>query len=83
MCQTKGGLDPAKTDSKKVVPKTAEETGEWIGNRIAEKIVKPNLADKNSRNAEEVVIPPEKKIRNTKGIKVSIVKWNITKSLTY
>lgn len=61
MCQTKGGLDLAKTDSKKVVPKTAEETGEWIGNRIAEKIVKPNLADENSRNAEEVVIPPEKK----------------------
>ena len=53
MSQTKAGLGAAKTGSKKVVPKLAEDTGEWIGNRIAEKIVKPNLADENSTREKD------------------------------
>ena len=59
---TKTGLDVHKTSSKKVIHKTAEATRELIGNKIAEKIVKPKpVPDENSRNVEEIVIPPEKR----------------------
>ena len=45
---TKTGLDAAKTAFKKVVQKTAEGTGELIGNKIAEKNVKPKpVSDAN------------------------------------
>ena len=59
---TKTGLDATKTAFKKVVHKTAEATGVLIGNKIAEKIVKPKpVPDLNSRNVEEIVIPTEKR----------------------
>ena len=59
---TKTGLDDAKTASRKVIHKTAEATEELIENKIAEKIVKPKpLPEANSRNVEEIVIPPEKR----------------------
>ena len=59
---TKTGLDAVKITSKEVVHKEAEATGESIGNKLADKIVKPKLAsDENSRNVEEIVIPPHKK----------------------
>ena len=35
---TKTGIDAAKTTSKRVVQKTAEATGDLIGNKIADKI---------------------------------------------
>ena len=35
---TKIGIDAAKTTSKRVVQKTAEATGDLIGNKIADKI---------------------------------------------
>ena len=35
---TKTGIDGAKTASKRVVQKTAEVTGDLIGNKIADKI---------------------------------------------
>ena len=35
---TKTGMDPAKTGSKRVVRKTAEATGDLIGNKKADKI---------------------------------------------
>ena len=35
---TKAGIDAAKTTSKKLVQKTAEATGDFIGNKIADKI---------------------------------------------
>ena len=35
---TKTGIDPAKTASKRVVQKTAEATGDLIGNKRADKI---------------------------------------------
>ena len=35
---TKTGIDAAKTDSKRVVQKTAEATRDLIGNEIADKI---------------------------------------------
>ena len=34
----KTGIDAAKTTSKRVVQKTAEATGDLIGNKIADKI---------------------------------------------
>ena len=56
---TKTGLDALKTTFKKVVHKAAEE---FIGNTIADKIVKPkSLSDKNSRKDEEIIIPLEKR----------------------
>ena len=35
---TKTGIDAAKTSSKKVVQKTAEATGDLIGNKVVDKI---------------------------------------------
>ena len=52
------GLNALKTASKKVVHKAAEATGELIRNKIVGKILKP---DEHPRNAEEIVIPPEKR----------------------
>ena len=64
--------------------KVAELTGKFIGNRIADKIVKLKpVPDENPKNVEEIVIPLEKKKRNTKRIKTSIIKWNATKYLNY
>ena len=37
----KTGLDALRTASKKVVHKAVKATGEFIGNEIADKIVKP------------------------------------------
>ena len=55
-------LDAPKTAFKKVVHKTVEATGEFLGNKIADKILclRP-LADDNSGNAKEIFIPPEKR----------------------
>ena len=59
---TKRRLDAPKTASKKVVHKTAEATVKLIGNKFAEKIVKPKPAiDKNSRNVEEMNILSEQR----------------------
>ena len=49
-----------KTASEKVIHKKAETIGELIGNKIYEKIVKPNSVP-YLRNVEEIVIPPEKR----------------------
>ena len=35
---TKTGIDAAKTPSKRIVEKTAQATGDLIGNKIADKI---------------------------------------------
>ena len=51
---TAGLLDALKTNSKKAVHKTFQATGEYIGNTIADKTVKPKLlTDENARNADE------------------------------
>ena len=56
------GPDSLKTASKKVVHKPAEVAVEFIGNKVADKIVKPkHVIDKNLRNFEEIIIPPEKR----------------------
>ena len=59
-------LNALKTASKKLAHKAAEATGEFIGNKIADKIVKlKHVPDVNSRNAEEI---------NIEKIKTSLVK---------
>ena len=52
------GLDSLKTASEKVVYKT----GEFLGNKITVKILKPeHVIDENPGNVEEIIIPPEKR----------------------
>ena len=58
---TKTGIDAAKTTSKRIVQKTAEGTGDLIGNKIADKITsigKPK--EKETKKIEEIYIPPKK-----------------------
>ena len=58
---TKTGIDAVKTASKRVVQKTAETTGDLIGNKIADKITsigKPKEKEE-TKDIEEIYIPPE------------------------
>ena len=56
------GLDALKTASKKVVHKVAEAISEFIGNKIADKILKPEAVyDENLRNVEKIIIGNEKR----------------------
>ena len=64
------GRDALKSASKKVVRKVAEATGKFIGNKIADAVAKSKddkiikqkpVIDENSRNVEEIIIPPEKR----------------------
>ena len=54
------GIDALKTASKKVVHKVAEATGEFIGNKIADKTVKPA---ENLQDVEEIIIQAEKRVQ--------------------
>ena len=66
---TKTGINVAKTASKRVVQKTAEATGDLIGNKIADKITslgKTNSIQKEKKKGEtneveEIYIPQEKR----------------------
>ena len=52
---TKIGSDVATTASKKIIIKTAEETGELIGSKIAGKIVMPkSVREVKSKHVEEI-----------------------------
>ena len=56
----KTGIDAAKTESKRVVQKTAEATGDLIGNKIGDKVTsigKPKEKEK-TKGIEEIYIPP-------------------------
>ena len=53
---TKTRIDAAKTASKRIVQKTAEATGDLIGNKIADKITSIG----KPKEIEEIYIPPEK-----------------------
>ena len=56
------GVAALKTASKKVVHKAAEATGEFLRNKIADKIVKPkHVIDENLRNGEDIIILSKKK----------------------
>ena len=69
------GLDALKSASKKLGHKSAEATGEFIGNKIVDKTVKPkHVIDEN----------PGRKIgRNIKRIKTSIIKTEHYRILSY
>ena len=56
------GLDALKTASKKEIHKAAEATAKFIGNKIADKIVKPKHSiDVNPENVEEIIIPSDER----------------------
>ena len=60
------GSNFAKTAGKRIVQKSAETTGDLIGNKIAENITSlgksKNKEKENERNeAEEIIIPLEKR----------------------
>ena len=61
------GKDFAKIATKKVLHKSAEATGEMIGNKIADRITKSsrNNAQKEDdrimEETQELIIPPEKR----------------------
>ena len=57
---TKTGIDAAKTTSKRIVQKTAEATGDLIGNKIADKITLIGKPKKETKKIE-IYIPTEKK----------------------
>ena len=55
-------MDALKTASKKVVHKATEVTGDFIGNKSADRIVKSKpLPAENSIDDEEIINPPEEK----------------------
>ena len=56
-------IGAAKATSKGIVQKTAEATGDLIGNKIADRITsigKPKEKEK-TKEIEEIYIPPEKR----------------------
>ena len=57
----KVGIDAAKTASKQVVQKTAEGTGDLIGNEIGDKITSLGKPKEKTKKVEEIFIPPEKR----------------------
>ena len=63
---TKLGIDAAKTASKRVVQKTAEATGDLIGNEIADKVTsvgktKRKKKEDETNKRQEIYIPSEKR----------------------
>ena len=61
--KTKTGINTTKTASKRVVQKTAETTGDLIGNEIADKITSVVKSKEKGeiKKVEEIYIPPVKK----------------------
>ena len=58
---TKTGIDAAKTASKRVAQKTAEATGDLIGNEIADKTISVGKWKKKTKKAEKIYIPTGKR----------------------
>ena len=60
---TRTEIDAAKTASKRVVQKTAEATGDLIGNKVADKItsVGKSKKDDKTKKIDEIYIPPKKR----------------------
>ena len=55
----KTGVDAAKNASKRVVQKTAEATGDLIGNKIADNITSLAKPKEKTKKVEEIYILPE------------------------
>ena len=68
--------DFAKTAGKKVLTKSAEATGDLIGNKIADRITKStrNKAQKEDdrimEETQEIIIPPEKREQIIRDLKL-------------
>ena len=62
---TKTGIDAPKTASKRAVQKTAKATGDFIGNKRADKITSLGKTKGEEKEKEEqrqeIYIPPEKR----------------------
>ena len=60
---TKTGIDAAKAAPKRVVQKSAEATGDLIGNEIANKITSLGKTKSKEKEDErqEIYIPPQKR----------------------
>ena len=58
---TKTGIDAAKTASKREVQKTAERTGDLIGNKIVHKITSLLKPKERTKKLEKIYIPSEKR----------------------
>ena len=56
----KTGIDAAKTASKRFVQKTAEATGDLIGNKIADKITSIGKTKEKTNKPEEIYIRQKK-----------------------
>ena len=57
----KQGQDTAKVIAKRALNKTAEATGDLIGNKIADKISRPKKVTKQVIDeSKEIYIPPDK-----------------------
>ena len=70
------GKDFAKISGKKVLTKSAEATGEMIGNKIADRITRNsrNKAQKEDdrimEETQELIIPPEKREQIIRDLKL-------------
>ena len=60
---TKSGIDAAKTASKQVVQKNGETTGDFIRNKIANKITSPGKTKSKEKEDErqEIYVLPGKR----------------------
>ena len=56
----KTGIDAAKTASKQGVQKTAEATGDLIGNKTADKITLLSKTKSKDKKRQEIYIPQKK-----------------------
>ena len=66
----KSTTDAIKTASKRVIQKTAEATGDLIGNTTADKttsVSKKSPKELHSQNEDEIEIPKERYISPNKG----------------
>ena len=59
-----------KTASKSVVQKTAEATGDLIGNKIADKITSIGESREKANKSDKIYIPPEKIQQIIDGLKL-------------
>ena len=70
------GKDFAKIASKKVLTKSAEATGDLIGNKIADRITKSTRNkeqkedDRIMEETQELIIPPEKREQIIRDLKL-------------
>ena len=67
------GKDFAKIAGKKVLTKSAEATGDLIGNKIADRITKSARNKEDDRimeETQEIIIPPEKREQIIRDLKL-------------